>query len=193
MLATRGTAVYGEPVQEGWRRWSPERSKVASMIEQGFPIDLEPDSTVLYLGAASGTTVSHIADIVDVVYAIEFAPAPMRSLLTVAEDRGSIIPLLKDARMPETYAHVVEADIDLVIQDVATRDQASVALANKQFLADDGVLLMAIKARSEDVTANPDTVFTRVKESLRSDYQITDSIRLDPEHIDHLAIRATRD
>lgn len=189
-LATKGNPIGDESTVDGWRRWSTNRSKVAGMIERGIPVDLTPESRVLYLGASSGTTVSHIADIVDVVYAVEFAPGPMRQLIDVAEGREAVIPLLKDARRPETYGHIVEANIDVLIQDVATRDQAGVALANRRFLSETGTLLLAVKARSEDVTAEPATVFDRVRESIQTEYRITESTRLDPEHVDHLAIRA---
>ena len=56
-----------------------------------------------------------------------------------------------------------------VIQDVATRGQAEVALRNRQFLADDGRLLAAIKARSEDVTADPEAVFESVLDDIEDD------------------------
>ena len=190
-LATKGHQVYGEPVDNGWRRWSRERSKVAGMLERGLPISITADATVLYLGAATGTTVSHLADVVDHVYAVEFSPRAMDQLLTVAEDRTNIYPLLKDARTPESYAHVVESDVDLLIQDVATRGQAAVAIANRQFLAANGQLVLAVKARSEDVTSTPATVFQDVQNKLETAYQITDSVSLEPHHADHQAIVAT--
>lgn len=189
-LATRGRKVYGEPTTGEWRRWSRERSKLAGMLERGFDTGLSPDATVLYLGASSGTTASHVADLATIVYAVEFAPRPMRDLLEVASDRGNLVPLLKDARRPETYAHVVESEIDVVIQDVATRGQAAVALANRQFLAPDGRLVLAIKARSEDVTRPPDDVFEEVLADLEEGYEIAHTARLDPQHADHLGVLA---
>lgn len=48
-----------------YRVWNPFRSKLAAAILGGVEkIHMEPGSKVLYLGAASGTTVSHVADIV---------------------------------------------------------------------------------------------------------------------------------
>jgi fibrillarin-like pre-rRNA processing protein len=155
-------------------------------------VDLSGVDSVLYLGAASGTTVSHVADFAGPTYAIEFAPRPVRDLIGVAEDRSNLFPLLKDARKPESYAHIVESDLDLLVQDVATRGQAAVAVDNAQFLADDGLLCLAIKARSEDVTADPETVFRRVREELASAYEIVDSERLEPFHADHLGIVARK-
>lgn len=189
-LATQGATVVGEPSVDGWRRWDPNRSKVGAMFERGMDHGIAGGETVLYLGAASGTTVSHVADFSGPTYAVEFAARPMRDLVDVAADRERLFPLLKDARKPETYAHVVEP-VEVLIQDVATRGQAEVALANRQFLADDGRLLMAIKARSEDVTADPETVFGEVCETLETGYDILDRQRLEPYHDDHLGVVAT--
>ncbi|EMA45668.1 fibrillarin [Halococcus morrhuae DSM 1307] len=190
-LATRGEAVYGEPVVDGWRAWDAHRSKLGAMYELGMKPGLDDDDRVLYLGAANGTTASHVADVAGPTYAVEFAARPMRDLLSVAETRGNLFPLLKDARKPETYAHVVEDGLDLLVQDVATRGQARVARANRRFLHDDGRLCLAIKARSEDATREPDDVFDDALDDLREGYEILDSRRLDPFHADHLAVVAT--
>ena len=190
-LATRGEPVYGEPTADGWRAWDPERSKLGGMLELGLETGLTGGETVLYLGAASGTTVSHVADFAGPTYAVEFAPRPARDLVDAAAPRDRLFPLLKDARKPETYAHVVESDVDAVVQDVATRGQADVAVRNAEFLADDGQLLLAIKARSEDVTAAPETVFDEALDRLRDAYEILETRRLDRFHEDHLGVVAT--
>ncbi|MFD1642079.1 fibrillarin-like rRNA/tRNA 2'-O-methyltransferase [Halohasta litorea] len=191
-LSTRGEPVYGEPTDGEWRCWDAGRSKLGAMLETGMDVDLSGGESVLYLGAASGTTVSHVADFAGPTYAIEFAPRPVRDLIGVAEDRSNLFPLLKDARKPETYAHIVEADLDLLVQDVATRGQAAVAVNNAQFLADEGQLCLAVKARSEDVTADPETVFEEVREEVAAAYEIVDSRRLEPFHDDHLGIVARK-
>ena len=190
-LATRGEPVYGEPTADGWRAWDPERSKLGGMLELGFETGLSGGETVLYLGAASGTTVSHVADFAGPTYAVEFAPRPARDLLDAAASRDRLFPLLKDARKPETYAHVVESGVDAIVQDVATRGQADVAVRNARFLADDGRLLLAIKARSEDVTAEPDAVFEGALDRLREAYEVLETRRLDRYHEDHLGVVAT--
>lgn len=190
-LATQGEPVYGEPVAEGWRRWDPHRSKLGAMLEMGLETGWERSGAVLYLGAASGTTVSHVADVSGPTYAVEFAPRPARNLVSVAEDRTNLFALLADARDPESYAHVVEADVDLIVQDVATRGQARVAALNRRFLAPDGRLVVAIKARSEDVTREPAAVFESILDELRADYEILATERLEPFHADHLAVVAS--
>lgn len=189
-LATEGRPVYGEPTDGDWRCWDARRSKLAAMLEHGMDTGLEGDETVLYLGAASGTTVSHVADFSGPTYAVEFAPRPTRDLLDAVEPRENLFPLLKDARKPETYAHVVESDVDVLVQDVATRGQARVACENARFLREDGRLLLAIKARSEDVASDPETVFEGALDTLREGYEIIETRRLEPFHMDHLGVVA---
>lgn len=192
-LATRGEPVYGEPTDGAWRAWDAGRSKLGAMFASGMDVGLSGGETVLYLGAASGTTVSHVADFAGPTYAVEFAPRPVRDLLDAAADRDRLFPLLKDARKPDTYAHVVESDVDALVQDVATRGQADVAVRNARFLADDGRLLLAVKARSEDVTAEPTDVFDDVLATLSEAYEVLETARLEPYHDDHLGVVATPD
>ena len=189
-LATRGPPVYGEPTDGDWRLWDAGRSKLGAMLERDVDTGLRGGESVLYLGAANGTTVSHVADFCGPTYAVEFAARPMRDLVSVAETRTNLFPLLKDARRPETYAHVVESDLDAVVQDVATRGQARVAVCNRRFLADDGRLIAAIKARSEDVTVDPEAVFEGVLDELDEQYEVLETVRLDPFHADHLGVVA---
>jgi fibrillarin-like pre-rRNA processing protein len=188
-IATRGHPEYGEATDGEWRRWNPHRSKLGAMLALGMETGLEADRKTLYLGAASGTTVSHVADFGGPTYAVEFAPRPVRDLLGVARRRPNLFALLKDARKPETYAHVVEP-VDVLVQDVATRGQARVAALNRQFLTDDGRLLAAVKARSEDVTADPENVFERVRTELEDSYDVLETEQLDPYHEDHLGVVA---
>lgn len=192
-LATRGDPVYGEPTVDGWRVWGAGRSKLAAMLELGLPIPFDTETTALYLGAGAGTTVSHLADVCLRVYAVEFAPRPGKRLFEVAETRESIIPLLKDARRFERYAHIVESDCGLLVQDLATPNQAQIAVDHRPFLADDGALALSIKAPSEDVTADPDSVFDTALDVLTEAYEVLETTRLEPYHDDHLGVLAVPD
>jgi rRNA 2'-O-methyltransferase fibrillarin len=85
MLVTKnlvpGESVYGEKrisIEGGvdgtkieYRVWNPFRSKLAAGVLGGLDdIFIKPGKKVLYLGAASGTSVSHVADIVGPVSGI---------------------------------------------------------------------------------------------------------------------------
>ena len=191
-LTTEGEPVYGEPTVDGRRVWDAGRSKLGAMLELGMDTHLAGGESVLYLGAASGTTVSHVADFSGPTYAVEFAPRPVRDLVDVAESRANLFPLLADARKPREYAGVVESDLDCIVQDVATRGQADVATRNAQFLGEDGILLAAIKARSENVVTDPAEVFAEVRETLSERYETLETRRLEPYHDDHLGVVARK-
>ncbi|MDG6257240.1 MAG: fibrillarin-like rRNA/tRNA 2'-O-methyltransferase [Methanomicrobiaceae archaeon] len=184
--------VYGERMLQGYRVWDPRRSKLAAMYAKGEGRDLEPWMRILYLGAANGTTVSHVADYAACVYAVEFAPRPMQDLIEVARRRTNVVPIMADATRPAEYAPLVEA-VDMVIQDVAQPDQAGIALANLPFLKPDGVYILMLKARSVDVRADPETVIATTVRALEAGGLIVQAAtRLEPFHRDHAAIVCTR-
>ncbi|MDY0385816.1 MAG: fibrillarin-like rRNA/tRNA 2'-O-methyltransferase [Methanolobus sp.] len=204
MLASKnimpGLSVYGERliVDDGieYRQWDPSRSKLGAMLLKNFEIPIEPDSVVLYLGAASGTTVSHVSDILTdgLVYAVEFSPRTMRELIQLCEQRPNIIPILADANKPQSYAHIVEK-VDVIFQDVAQPNQAEIAAINsKYFLDEQGQLLLSIKSRSIDTTASPKKIFKEEVRKLESDFDIEFEVlqrkELDPFHEDHLGLVA---
>ncbi|MBP2030007.1 fibrillarin-like pre-rRNA processing protein [Methanohalophilus levihalophilus] len=205
-IATRnlvpGNTVYGERTLEDdsveYRIWNPRRSKLGAMAVRKFQMPFSKDSRVLYLGAASGTTVSHVSDMVPegVVYAVEFAPSTMRQLLRLCDARKNIVPLLADATRPVSYAHVVEP-VDVIFQDVAQANQAEIAVENaKQFLKKDGYLLLSIKARSVDSTVAPEKIFKEQLKILSAaqgiKLKIVKKQNLSPFHIDHMGVVAQR-
>ena len=195
-LATRSydpVPVYGERILDGYRFWDPFRSKLAALLlkSKGRGPRLTRESKVLYLGAATGTTVSHVSDIVadGLVYAVEFSPRSMRDLIRLCERRKNIVPILADAAQPETYAALVEP-VDLVYQDIAQRNQAEIASLNSaRYLKPGGDLLFMMKTRSVDVTATPDAVLQSEKKNL-SGLDLIEVMDLLPFHQDHWAIQA---
>ena len=68
------------PLKEGettkvkidYRIWNAFRSKLAACVLNGIEsIYIKPGAKVLYLGAANGTTVSHVSDIVGEVFKLK--------------------------------------------------------------------------------------------------------------------------
>ena len=191
-LVSAGEAgVYGERVISGHRVWDPRRSKLAALYHLGKGVELTGSMRVLYLGAAHGTTVSHVSDYVEVVYAVEKAPRPAEDLLEVAGKRGNIIPILADAAHPEEYAPLVE-EVDLIFQDVASPLQADIAIRNRPFLSPEGRLVLVVKTRSIDAGAPPGEVEGRVLAAIRPYYTLLDSTWLLPFHRDHVAFICKR-
>ncbi len=189
VLVSRGEGgVYNERMLGGARIWDPYRSKLAALYHIGNGVELDPSQRVLYLGAASGTTVSHVADYTEVVYAVEFAPRPMQDLIEVARRRRNVIPIMADAASPETYLPLVEP-VDLVYQDVAQPDQAAIARRNSIFLKPGGNLILMLKTRSVDVRKDPAIVFDETIAALmEADFAVQEAVWLVPYHQDHAAI-----
>jgi len=188
LLSQGEGGVYNERILGGARVWDPHRSKMSALYHVGTGVELTPGMRVLYLGAANGTTVSHVADYVDVVYAVEFAPRPMQDLLEVSRRRRNVIPIMADAARPEQYAPLVEA-VDLLYQDVAQPEQASIALRNCSFLKTGGFLVLMLKTRSVDVRKEPAVIFQDTLDVLLSARLIVlECVWLAPFHHDHAAI-----
>jgi fibrillarin-like pre-rRNA processing protein len=189
VLVSAGEAgVYGERVLKGYRIWDPYRSKLAALCMLGGDVELADTMVVLYLGAANGTTASHVADYADTVYAVEFAPRPMQDLLEVARRRKNIVPIMADAARPDQYAPFVEA-VDLIYQDVAQPDQAGIAAKNLAFLKTGGIFILMLKTKSVDVTQEPGAVFAETAARLEdAGLDILSARWLDPYHRDHAAI-----
>lgn len=179
-LATRnltpGRMVYGERLvevdSEEYRLWDPYKSKLAASILRGIPnIPIQPGHKILYLGAASGTTVSHISDIVGedgFVFCIEFASRSLRELVNnVCNFRKRVIPILADARFPKHYRIFVEK-VDGIYCDIAQPEQARILADNADiFLKKEGWAMLAIKARSIDATRRLSEIFEEEVETLK--------------------------
>lgn len=193
-----GIRVYGERLltisETEYREWSPDRSKLSAYIMSGgtaFPFT--KSSHVLYLGAASGTTSSHVSDIVrnGKVYCVEFSPRSFRDLVKTAEKRDNMNPILGDATNPEEYSFLVD-NIDIVYSDVAQKNQADILVNNmERFNAKYG--MVCIKARSEDVTAEPKIIFEEAKKYLLNHgCRIRDMRSLEPYEGAHAMIVVER-
>merc|ERR1712032_279590 len=168
-----------------YRVWNPFRSKLAAAVLGGVDnIWIEPTSKVLYLGAASGTTVSHVSDIVGaegLVYAVEFSHRPGRDLLCVAKGRTNIVPIKEDARYPLKYRMLVGM-VDVIFADVAQPDQARIVGHNASyFLKNGGHFVISIKANCVDSTAAPEAVYaSEIKKLKEMQFKPREYITLEP-------------
>ncbi|NYZ77040.1 fibrillarin-like rRNA/tRNA 2'-O-methyltransferase [Candidatus Micrarchaeota archaeon] len=190
-----GIQVYKEKIiKEGgaeYRLWNPYRSKLSAALKKGlvnFPF--RHGTKVLYLGASTGTTISHVSDIVGregEIYAVEIAAQCMKSLLRLSEQRENVIPIHGDARKPQEYEEV--GKVDAIYQDVAQPDQDEILIINaRMFLKNGGIAMIAIKSQSIDVTLEPKLVFERVLKKLESHFEILEKIKLEPFDQDHLFV-----
>ncbi|RME78923.1 MAG: fibrillarin-like rRNA/tRNA 2'-O-methyltransferase [Methanobacteriota archaeon] len=189
-----GKKVYGEKLLtiDGveYRRWDAFRSKLAGALKKGlkdFPFSKKAE--ILYLGASTGTTVSHLSDICEdgVIYAVEHAPQMMEKLMKLAERRDNIVPILADARMPTEYEDIGE--VGVLYQDVAQPDQVRILLLNeRKFLKDGGSAMLCLKTHSIDVTKEKEETLKGAKEELKTRLSIEEVIDLDPYDKEHYFI-----
>ncbi|HYD03425.1 MAG TPA: fibrillarin-like rRNA/tRNA 2'-O-methyltransferase [Alphaproteobacteria bacterium] len=190
---TPGKTVYGESTFKvdgaEYREWDPERSKLgAALLKEVSQINMKEGDYILYLGCSTGTTVSHVSDIVGpngLIFALDFAPRVLRDMVFVSEDRKNIAPIMADANKPETYAHLV-SQVDTLFMDIAQRNQTEIFIKNcDMFLKPGGFGLLALKARSVDVTRYPKDIFREVRAVLERKFTMVDYRELDPFEKDH--------
>jgi fibrillarin-like pre-rRNA processing protein len=197
----KGSNVYGEKLirQEGdeYRLWDPFRSKLAAALKKGLrDMPIRNGSKVLYLGASTGTTVSHVSDIVGnsgIVFAVEPATRVARELIeNVASNRKNVVPIIEDARRPQSYFSVF-GKVDVVYCDIAQPDQTDIAIANcAAYLKKSGIMLLVVKTRSIDVTMDPRAVVVQEAQRLeRAGFSINQMINLEPFDKDHAMIHCT--
>ena len=157
-----GTGDREEEIE--YRVWNAFRSKLGAAVINGIKnIYMKPGSKVLYLGAANGTTVSHVSDLVGeegVVYAVEISERSGRDLINMSKKRPNIVPIIDDARKPQKYRYLIPTLVDVIFADVAQPDQARIIAINaRHFLKVGGGFVFSIKANCIDSTLEPEIVF----------------------------------
>ena len=194
-----GNQVYNEKLVKikgtEYRIWNPFRSKLAATIMNGlkdFPFMQK--SSVLYLGVSTGTTISHISDIVGqngIIFGVEHTSRVARDFLDrVASHRKNIIPIIQDARKPQEYFSVFKK-VDVTYVDIAQPDQTDIAIDNcKIYLKSNGYLFLVIKTRSIDVTKDPKKIISNEIKKLEPLFEIKQIINLQPYDKDHAIVIA---
>ncbi|MFO8050298.1 MAG: fibrillarin-like rRNA/tRNA 2'-O-methyltransferase [Thermoplasmatota archaeon] len=191
-------AVYGEKLIdiEGitFREWVPWRSKLGALLKRTeLPFALH--GNILYLGAAQGTTVSHISDVLEdgTIYAVEFSRVPFSKLMRLAGSRKNVVPILADAFHPERY-RAQAPSVDILYQDVSQKDQLGLFMKNADmFLENGGHGIIMVKARSIDVTARPEKIYDVFRKGLEENgLEVLNVIDLGPFQKDHAAVLLKR-
>ena len=188
-----GEKVYGEELMKEkgteLREWRADRSKLGAAIMKGMPCNgFKNDSKVLYLGAASGTTTSHVSDICSdgMVFAVEYSHRVIPQLLKNVKKRKNVSPVLGDARKPEEYSGIVDR-VDIVFQDVAQPDQFRIFRKNcEKFLKEGGTGIITVKARSVSSSEDPSEVFDEYGKKLEESFRLVWKDSLEPYEKDHM-------
>ncbi|MDE1727222.1 MAG: fibrillarin-like rRNA/tRNA 2'-O-methyltransferase [Thaumarchaeota archaeon] len=194
-----GNQVYKEKLvkisDEEFRAWDPFRSKLGAAIMNNLGmLPIVRKSRVLYLGVSTGTTASHVSDIVGpsgIVFCVEHTSRVAREFLDrVASYRANIVPILQDARNPKEYFSVY-GGVDVVYVDIAQPDQTEIAILNcKTYLKKDGYMMLVIKTRSIDVTKDPSEITRNEARKLKDNFEIVQELNLEPYEKDHSMIVA---
>jgi fibrillarin-like pre-rRNA processing protein len=195
----KGITLYGEKLisRNGseYRTWDPFRSKLAAAYINGLEFDFFNVKNILYLGASTGTTVSHLSDIIGYsgkVFAVESSTRVARELISnVSSKRTNVIPIIEDARKPRSYFSIYDK-MDLIYCDIAQPDQTTIAIDNcKIYLKEGKPMLLVIKTRSIDVTMSPKNVISQEIKKLEShSFEVKQKIDLAPFDKDHAMIKA---
>jgi fibrillarin-like pre-rRNA processing protein len=194
--------VYGERLVKSkgveYRIWDPYRSKLAAAILKGLgTIPIKPNNKVLYLGAASGTTASHVSDMVGEtghIFCVEFASRSIRELVNnVCAFRANMSPILADARFPDRYSTIV-GKVHNIYSDIAQPEQAKVLADNADmFLLKNGWIMLAIKAQSIDVTKEPTQIYKQEIKTLQNrGFDVKQTVHLEPYDKAHAMIVGTK-
>lgn len=187
--------IYGEKLvkikDKQFRSWNPYRSKLSALLLKKIDLEIKPDFDILYLGAATGTTVSHISDILvnGTIYAVENSAISMKKLLELCKKRKNIIPILEDAFHSDRYRSIVPK-VDFLYQDISQRNQSKIFIENvERYLKKNKSAIIMVKSRSIDVSMKPKKVYEKVSSNLKdSGLKILDIVDLSPFEKDHAAI-----
>lgn len=153
-LSASPVSVYGETVRktkDGYlRQWDPKRSKFSAALHKKIRyMPFMRTSNVLYLGASSGTTVSHLSDLCDQgrIYAVEISYDSFVKLLDLASHRDNIYPILEDANTVEKFSFFV-GQVDIIYQDIAQRNQTQIFNANARYFKTARKAVLILKAKA---------------------------------------------
>jgi len=185
-----GMTHFDEKEKNGLRHWDYRRSKLGSgimkhMSQAGF----REGDVVLYLGSGHGFTPTFVSDIVGrkgMVFCLDFAPRVVRDLIFICEKRDNMAPILGNANQPDSYSNLVPKQVDVIFQDVAQKNQVEIFLKNiDKYLKKGGFAILALKARSVDVTKRPKDIFAQVLKELNKHVTVVDHRELAPFEKDH--------
>lgn len=191
-----GIRVYSEKTVElggkEFRQWDCFRSKLSAAIKNGLgKMPIKPGSTVLYLGAAEGTTISHVSDIVGekgIVFGVDVSERVMRKFITVCEQRKNVVPIIADANKPWAYKEFLgEKKIDVLYQDVAQANQAQIFLKNAKYFLEKGKAgMLVVKAKSISQKDDVASVFGKELGQLTDQFNVKQVVNLKPFEKDHV-------
>ncbi len=175
------------------RAWEPKRSKLAACMKKGlksFPF--EEDSRLLYLGASSGTTVSHLSDVLinGRIYAVEVSYDSFLKLMELAAKRKNVLPIMEDANLVERYGFFVEAP-DTLYQDISQRNQIQIFNRTTEYFPSIERGILIVKARSISSRKKDQEILREAVSGIRN-FMVKQAIDLAPYSIGNYLLHVER-
>jgi len=194
-----GKKVYGEKLvneqRVEYRTWDANRSKYAAAIKNGLTKNIfQNGESVLYLGSAEGTTISHVSDITGqngIIYGVDLSEIAMMKLIKLAEERTNIFPILSDAQNTQNYAKTItetSGKVDTLFMDISQRNQADIFIRNSHFLKQHHYGALVIKIKSISQSKGKEEVLAEEKKTLMQDFEIIQVVNLEPYEKHHYLI-----
>ncbi|MFA6064536.1 MAG: fibrillarin-like rRNA/tRNA 2'-O-methyltransferase [archaeon] len=191
-----GKKIYGERLlnikDTQYREWDVYRSKYGAGIVNGIKESIFFNgASVLYLGSAEGTTVSHVSDIVGEkgnIFCVDISEIAMNKLSKLAEERTNLFPVLSDAQITDNYKEYFEEKVDAMFQDISQRNQAEIFVRNAQFLKKGGLGALALKTKSISQSEKKEIILQEEKNKLEKDFEIMQVVDLEPFEKEHYLI-----
>lgn len=195
-----GKKVYGEKLVSEqsveYRAWDATRSKYCAALKNGLAENIfHYGESVLYLGSAEGTTISHVSDIIrekGMVFGVDISQIAMMKLLKLAEVRTNILPILSDAQNTQNYAKEIEetvGKVDALFMDISQRNQADIFVRNSQFLKQHHLGALVVKIKSISQSKKNEDVLEEEKKTLqKGGLEIRQVIDLAPYEKHHYLI-----
>lgn len=166
------------------------RSKLAAGLMCGMTNPPSKNDVVLYLGASAGYTVSFIAQLVPLIFSVEFSPVMARELVFLSETMSNVAPILADANQPNLYAHRL-CKVDYLFQDISQKNQTEIFRKNIElYLKKGGIAVLSLKTRCIDFTKKPGDIFNKELSiiSKYKDCRVLESLSIDKYEKDHFII-----
>lgn len=190
-------SVYGERVSKKkgkfLRYWDPKRSKLSAALNLGLEhFRFRYDSNVLYLGASTGTTVSHVSDLCynGRIFAVESSYEPFVKLIKLSEARKNIYPILEDANYVERYSHFLDP-IDIIYQDISQRNQVQIFNSNTSSRPEATSAILILKMRAISSRMSEKQILNSSLEEIEG-FRVKEVLNLKPFHKAHYLIYMER-
>ena len=166
--------------------WNAYKSKWKSALDKGLNVDLKGEENILYLGASTGSTISHIKDKTKgFIFAVEKSPKMMIELMKLSMKSENIVPIFLDARnIEEIKKRLFKENIDVLFQDIPSPDQVNMLINASELVDSDCRIFLSLKIISVAHWTH-ETVLKKTEENLKKHFKIIESVSLEPFHKKH--------